>query len=171
MVAVNRAARCVNEAFHFVIAGGHQQVDGAGQVAGIGSERVFNRPRHGAERRLMRDEIHAVTGALAGFQIADVAADEFAVFPARGSDLFPDFLEVPFLPGREIVEADDLLPELEQCFDNVRADESGRAGHQPGLWFCSQFNLQVFVGGHFPCTVGHTSSPSIRTGWVKFHLH
>src|SRR5207244_4609906 len=33
MVAVNRAARRVNEAFHFVVAGGDQHVDGAGQVA------------------------------------------------------------------------------------------------------------------------------------------
>ena len=115
----------------------------------------------------MRDEIHPLTGALAGFQIADVAADEFVVFPARGSDLFFDFLEVPSVPGREIIQADDPLPELEQCFDNVRADEPGRAGHQPDLWFCFQFDLQFFVGGHFPYTAGHTSSPSIRSAFAR----
>ena len=35
------------------------------------------------------------------------------------------------MPGREIVEAHDLLPEAKQRLEQMRADEAGAAGHEP----------------------------------------
>ena len=63
--------------------------------------------------------------------IADVAFDK-AKPPARAlAHRRVDLIEVALIPGREIVEADDVLPGLEERLDNVRADKPRRAGNEP----------------------------------------
>ena len=48
--------------------------------------------------------------------------------------------------GGKVVEADDLLAQLEQGFEQVAADEAGNAGDQPFFGCFWQLTAQVFVG-------------------------
>ncbi len=50
--------------------------------------------------------------------------------------------------GGEIVEADDLLIQFEQGFEQIRADETGGAGHEPGAGRGFQAGFEFFVCGH-----------------------
>ncbi|MBS1216743.1 MAG: hypothetical protein H6R20_1717 [Proteobacteria bacterium] len=43
------------------------------------------------------------------------------------------------MPGGEVVEAHDLLPEPEQRLDEMRADETRAAGHEPAARIRLQF--------------------------------
>jgi len=44
----------------------------------------------------------------------------------------PDFVEIPPMPGREIVQSDDPLSCPQQRLDQVRTDEASGPGDQPG---------------------------------------
>ncbi len=73
MVAVGGAGRGVDKAFDAGIARGHQHVEEAGDVGGVGGQRIFQRARHRAERGLVQDIIDALAGRVASVEVADVA--------------------------------------------------------------------------------------------------
>ena len=50
--------------------------------------------------------------------------------------------------GEEVVQTHHGLPHLEQMFQQVGADETGNAGHQPGGGFGTHFFAQLGIGGH-----------------------
>ena len=56
-----------------------------------------------------------------------------------------DLVEVVLVAGGEVVEADDALAQLEQSLEQVRADEAGHAGDQPGTRLGAQSPLQRLV--------------------------
>ena len=82
----------------------------------------------------MRNVVGPATGAPTGVAITNVSSDEIEVFPSRRPDLFFYFIEILFLARGKVVQTDNLLSELEQGFDYVRADESGGARDEPGFW-------------------------------------
>ena len=69
-----------------------------------------------------------------------------------------EFLEVAAMPGGEIVEADDLLIEREQRLDEVRADETGGARHQPAPRRGPQLPAQRLVAAR------HQRLQQVRSG-------
>ena len=75
MVAVGRTRRGVDEALDPRVAGGHQHVEEAVDVGRVGRDRVLERARHGAERRLVEDEVDALAGSRAVGEAGDVALD------------------------------------------------------------------------------------------------
>src|SRR5690606_7936066 len=110
-----------------------EHVEESVHVRLVARDGILDRPRHGAERRLVQHAIHALAGLGADLGIADVSEEE----AEAGSPLLahrPDHL-LDVLPeaGGEVVETDDLLVELEQHLHEVRSDEAGGAGHQPAL--------------------------------------
>ena len=52
------------------------------------------------------------------------------------------------MAGGKIVEADDALVEFQQCFEQIRADKSSHARHQPRPWILEQLCFNLFVSGH-----------------------
>ena len=75
-------------------------------------ERVVDRARHRAERRLVQHEVDAAAG-LRGRPSGsrDVAFDEPVPRPGLAADRVAHLVEVVAVAGREVVEADDALPE------------------------------------------------------------
>ena len=67
-------------------------------------------------------------GALAVFQIADIALDEPEVSPLLLCNKALHFVQVALVAGGKVVQADYALVELEQGFEQVAADEAGHAG-------------------------------------------
>src|SRR5207247_9881197 len=112
--------------------------DEAGDIGRAARDRIVDRARHAAERGLVQHDVHAVAGAPARVERADVALDEA---DAGG--------QVLALAGGEVVEADYRLAELQELLGEVRADEARRSGHQPGPAAALNALLRGFVAVHF----------------------
>src|SRR5436190_19897173 len=96
----------------------------------------------------MQHEIHSLTGALADFEVPDVALDEFELAPLRWRDELPHLLKIALRTRRKIVQSADLLIELEQGLNDVRPDKPGGPGDEPGSGRFFQFGSQFFIGSH-----------------------
>ena len=78
--------------------------------------------------------------------IANVA-DEHAE-PAACTRIRTDgFIDVRLISSGEIVEANDVLSQSEQFFDQIRADESRGSGDQPGFRFGDQLLAKTAIAG------------------------
>ena len=120
-------------------------LDALDDVDRFAVEQAMAFPEHSAGR-LMQREIDALGRAPACVGLADVAFDETKARPLRRTDERADFVEVAPMPGGEIVEADDALIELEKRLKQVRADEAGDAGDEPGLWRGGKARAKPLVG-------------------------
>lgn len=65
-----------------------------------------------------------------------------------GGDQGLDFVEVVPMAGGEVVEADDGLVEPEERIEQVRADETGHAGDEPGARGVPEGGLGLVVSRH-----------------------
>src|SRR5690606_32394493 len=119
MVSVGGAAGGIGEAFHTCVAGSDQQVEEAVDVGAVSGDRVVDRARDGAEGGLVQDVVHAFTSLAAVVEVANVALDELEACPLVWADQLLDFVEVVLVAGGEVVEADYMLAELEQGFQQV----------------------------------------------------
>ncbi|KAG1248980.1 hypothetical protein G6F65_019318 [Rhizopus arrhizus] len=131
MVAVRGTGRRIDERLHLRIAGGDQHVQEAAYVHLVGGDRIFQRTRHGAQRGLMQHEVHAVNGAAASIQVADIAFHEGKARPLLGRNRSAHFIQVALVTGCVVVQAGDGVILLQEGFLQVRPDEAGAAGHQP----------------------------------------
>src|SRR5437773_12166303 len=102
---------------------------------------VRHRARHRAQGRLVQNEIYSLTPSPAGVQIANVGLSELEPRPSCRLDQLSDFLEVLFLPAREIVQTDHPLVEFDQRFEQIGADETGDTGDEPCFWRHPEFVL------------------------------
>ncbi len=93
----------------------------------------------------MEHIIDALDGRGAGVAIADVAFDHPESVTVGGGHEPLELVEVALVPGREIVEPDDPLPRPQQRLDQVRSDEAGSAGHQPGRSLAREQLVQLFI--------------------------
>ena len=149
MVTVGRARRRVGEARHFGIAGGYQHVEKAADVDFVRRDRIIHRARHRAERGLVKHMIDAFHRVRTVLQAPDIAFDEAEAAPLLGRDERAHFVEVVLIAGREVVQSDDGLVELEQRFQQIGADEAGHAGDEPLLRaFCESLPYGVVAIGH-----------------------
>ncbi len=132
LIAVHRARRRIDEAPDAGVAGSDQQIQRAVDVHLVAADGVLDRSRHRAQPRLVQHYVDAGAGAAAFGRIAHVALDHAEVArrirPRRGERLGDVLAE----SGLVVVEADHLLSERDQVFDQVAADEARRAGDQPG---------------------------------------
>jgi len=80
----------------------------------------------------MEDVIDIGAKPAAGSEIADITFDNASASPFLQSDFRANFVEVPLVTGAKIIETENVLVEPEECFEDVRADESGNAGDEPG---------------------------------------
>ncbi len=103
---------------------GHEQVERARDVGGVGAERVGDRARDGAHGRLVEDGRHAAHGPLDGLEAREIAADHLEPAIALGEG------EVAPAPRGEVVEHADAVPLGEQALDDMGADEAGATGDQ-----------------------------------------
>ena len=98
-------------------------------LAALAPERVGDRARHRAHRRLVEHQRDPGTARSTALRVAQVAAHDLeaavAAREARGS---------PRLPGREVVEDPHAVAVGEQTLDEVRADEAGAAGDEGEGW-------------------------------------
>jgi len=147
VIAIGAAAGGVGEALDAGVARGDQHVQEAGDVGGVGGDGVFEAARHAAERGLVQHVVHALAGALAVGQSADVALDEAEARPLRGRDEALYFIQVALMASGEVVQPHHFLVEFEQGFEQVTADETGDAGDQPLFGCFCQLTAQGCVGG------------------------
>src|SRR5690606_6046523 len=98
--------------------------------------------------RLVQDEVGALEGAQAAVEIADVAFDEVISGRRLGADPRHHVVDVALVTGREVVEADDPLTEPQELLREVGADESGRAGDDPGPGVLREFFPDPLVFSH-----------------------
>lgn len=96
----------------------------------------------------MEHVIHSLTGAFAGFGIADVAINLAETFPLFRSHQMPDFFEVAMKAGGVVVKSGDVLTETKKCLQQIGADKPSRAGNEPNLWLGLQLAIQVLICGH-----------------------
>ena len=96
----------------------------------------------------MQHVIDAADCAVAGVEIADVALDEVEVLPGFGSHNRLDHVQVLLVAGEEVVETDNLLPQLQQVLEEVGADEAGAACDEPVGRVFLHFFAQLFILSH-----------------------
>lgn len=125
MVAIGGTAGRADEAPDLGVARGHQHVQEAGDVGGIGGDRVGQRAWHRAQRRLVKHIVHALAGAMAVGQFTDVALDEAEPRPRGFPHVGLDVGQVVVVAGGEVVQAHDLLAQAQQRLDQAAADEAG----------------------------------------------
>ncbi len=87
-------------------------------------------------------------GTLAVGQLADVTFNEAEVGPLVWGDQGLHFIQVALVAGGKVVEAHHALVELEQGLQQVAANETRRAGDEPGFGVLAQLGLDLFVGSH-----------------------
>src|SRR5207245_124632 len=73
VVAVDRGRRRVHHTPHARVAAGQEEDERPGHVHLVGAERVVDRTRHGAERRLVEHAVHPRDGAAYHGRVAQVA--------------------------------------------------------------------------------------------------
>jgi hypothetical protein len=85
-------------------------------------------------------------GGLTIRRVFQVALDEGQ---ATGAVRVPpgDGFEVGAVSRGKIVEADDLLAEVEEVFEQMRPDEAGSAGDEPAARFGREVGIEGIVGG------------------------
>ncbi len=165
VVAIGAAAGGVGKALHFGVACGHQHVQKAGDVGGIGGDGVGQAAGHAAQGGLVQDVVHGghrdggvaptgdhgwapAHGFLAVFQLADVAFNEVEVGPLGGGDEALHFVQIALVPSGKVVQPHHALVEREQSFEQVAANEARHPGYEPGFWGLAQLGLYLFVAGH-----------------------
>ena len=79
----------------------------------------------------MKDKIRIAARIGAGPIFPDVALDEAETPPPLRADVSRNCLEIVGTPRREVIETDDVLPELQQSPNQMRPDEPGRSRYQP----------------------------------------
>ena len=169
MIAVRRARRRVNDALDAGIACAHQQIEKSRGIGGVRRQRVFDRARNGAERGLVQHDVDAAACVAARLQVHDVRFDESMPAPGCGTDRNFYLVEVGAMSGCKIVEANDVLIELQQRLDEMRADESRTARDEPrqrprrkpvGDDIQRRSRRYRDQGGHYSL---HTSMPRARS--------
>ncbi len=70
----------------------------------------------------MKNDVHAGDGAATDIGVAQV--------PAQELDVVRDVGEIGFVPGAEIVDHANLVPESHEPFGEMGADEAGTPGNQ-----------------------------------------
>lgn len=161
VVAIGAAAGGVGKALHFGVACGHQHVQKAGDVGGVGGDGVGQAAGHAAQGGLVQDVVDGQSrrgrrsyrglpghGFLAVFQLADVAFHELEVGPLGGGDEALHFIQIALVPGSKVVQPHHALVELEQGFEQVAANEARHPGYKPGFGGLAQLGLYLFVAGH-----------------------
>ena len=101
-----------------------EQVQEAGDVGGVGAQRVGDGARHGAHGRLVEDHGHAGHRPLHRGEVDQVPADHLE------APLAPREVEVGSAAGGEVVEDPHPVAVGEEPLHQVGADEARSAGHQ-----------------------------------------
>ena len=117
-------------------------------LAGVGRDRVLDAARHAAERGLMQDVIDAFAGAATIIQVRMSPSMKRNLPTGPDSTSVLNFIEIALVSGREIVQPHHALIELEQSLQQIRADEAGDAGDQPGFRALEQLLAKLFVRAH-----------------------
>ncbi len=90
----------------------------------------------------MQHEVDAGARLPARVEVADVALDDPGTGPGHLADRPMNFVQVGTMARRKVVEHHDLLAALEQRLQQMRADESGSARHQPAARRVTQTGLE-----------------------------
>ena len=148
MIAIGRTGGGVDEPGHIRVPGRDQHVHKAVDIALVGPDGILNGARHRAQRGLVQDIVHALTGLAAGCQIPDIALEEGEIVPLGCGDAGMDVVQIVLVAGGKIVQADDPLVQLEQGFQEIGADEASYTGDEPGVFGIVEFVLHA-AGGVF----------------------
>ena len=84
--------------------------------------------------------------ARARLRVADIAFDEGEAPPCRFAHAGAHLLQVMPVARHKVVQAAHFLAQLQQGFQQVRADEAGHARHQPAARFAGQLRTRLRVG-------------------------
>jgi hypothetical protein len=91
---------------------------------------------------------------MAGFQVADIAPDETEPLPGVCPDPALDLVKIVLVAGGKIIETHHPLPQIEQGFEQIGADEAGDAGHQPGGGLLPEMVPALLIRVHFVYSPG-----------------
>ena len=102
VVAIGAAGR-VGRAAQLRVTRSHQHGQKTANVDGVGCERVGQAGRQAAHGGLVEHMLHAITGALAIFEVANVAFHEGKARPLLGSHQSLHFIRVALVAGCKVV--------------------------------------------------------------------
>ncbi len=126
VVAVGAAGGSKDHSGYPLLHGCLKDLQGAGDVNGIGGQGILQTAGHGAQGGLVADAVHTFTGLPAGIEIAYVALDKGAASVGQeGLDIGP-------LTGCQVIEdgyvGDALI--LQESFHQVGANKARTAGYK-----------------------------------------
>ena len=148
MITVNGAAGGIHQALHSAVPGRHQHIQEAGDVVRMKVGGVCDRPRHGAQGRLVQHVIHSLACALARVRVPYVTIHLPEILPLVGTNQFPHLLQIVAGTRRVIIQSHHPLVQTEERLQQVGANESGHTGDQPNLRLGRHLFFQVFVSAH-----------------------
>ena len=121
-VAIGATGGGEHESADAGLSGGFEEVEGRGRPAGMGLERLDDRPRNAGDGRLVEHNGHAFGRGPAGLEVGQVPLD-----PLEAPS---EMVEVRQVSGRQVVDHPNRTPLAQQGLDQMRADEPGASGHQ-----------------------------------------
>src|ERR1700722_13213720 len=149
-VAIGRGRGGEDNALHFVVAGGDQDIQGAINVDAIGVNGILDRARDGSAGGEVNDVVGLDHGLLHDLDIGDRALHE--------GDFAAHFGEVVFLARRKIIEDDYAMAAAHEFVHCIRADKSGAAPNQVAHANASYRKSHLIVRWE-----RHTETPKIRS--------
>jgi hypothetical protein len=93
----------------------------------------------------MEDIIDPGAGLAAGSLVTDIALNETESLPGFRRDPTLNLVQIALMSGGEIIQANNPLPQLQQGFEQIGADEAGNAGHQPGGGLLFELFLPILI--------------------------
>jgi len=121
-VAVHAGGGTEDETLATGVAGGEEEVEGAGDIDVVGERWIGDGAWDAGQRGEVEDVADAGNGAPAVVGVAEVAFDEF--------DVGGEGAEVVAFAGEEVVEDADGFAVADEVLGDVGADESGAAGDE-----------------------------------------
>ena len=107
--------------------------------------------------------VRASASPVAGFQVCDVTLDEGKTIPGLAANDSGNIIEIVLMTGREVVQADNLLPQLPQFLQKMRANEASDTCHQPS----AGVNLQLLLRQFVTCSCRHALPNCTRPSAVS----
>src|SRR5256884_5034704 len=108
----------------------------------------------------MQNDVNCPAGPAARVGIDDIGFQELVPFPLLVADGLAHLFQVVAVSGLEVVDADDVLSEAQQGFEQMRTDEPCASRHQPAQRLGAELQNGCPHGHRLPRDEGHHSLPT-----------
>ena len=129
MIAVCGRGSGIDNALDIRVSGGDQHIERTVDTVPVGFQRIGDATRHRRQCRLVDHIVRAAETSLQRIEVGDAANSDRQV-AAQGLQI----VEMRQFAGQQVVDGVYLMTVAQKALGNMRADETGGAGHYIANW-------------------------------------